>query len=54
MLTFVQQRGNTTFYEWRTGTVPRVVERPFVEEESTEVITEDTVGFILLSMSISN
>lgn len=32
MITFVQSRGNTTFYEWRTGTAPTVVERPVVEE----------------------
>lgn len=45
VLTFVQRRGNTTFYEWRTGTVPTVVERPFVEEESTEIVTEDTIDW---------
>uniref|UniRef100_A0A3Q1I420 CDK5 regulatory subunit associated protein 3 n=1 Tax=Anabas testudineus TaxID=64144 RepID=A0A3Q1I420_ANATE len=34
LLTFVQKSGNTTFYEWRTGTVPTVVERPIAEDAS--------------------
>ncbi|EPQ05082.1 CDK5 regulatory subunit-associated protein 3 [Myotis brandtii] len=32
MLRFVQKRGNSTVYEWRTGTEPTVVERPHLEE----------------------
>lgn len=32
MLRFVQKRGNSTVYEWRTGTEPSVVERPHLEE----------------------
>lgn len=44
MLTFVQKRGNATFYEWRTGKTPTVVERPVVEEAPAAAITEDTVG----------
>ena len=45
MVTFAQERGNTTFYEWRTGTVPTVVERPVVEDEPPDAATEDTVSF---------
>uniref|UniRef100_A0A8C4IIK7 CDK5 regulatory subunit associated protein 3 n=1 Tax=Dicentrarchus labrax TaxID=13489 RepID=A0A8C4IIK7_DICLA len=45
MLTFVQKRGNATFYEWRTGKVPTVIERPFVEDAPPDAVTEDTVGF---------
>lgn len=44
MLTFVQKRGNATFYEWRTGKTPTVVDRPVVEEAPADAITEDTVG----------
>uniref|UniRef100_A0A672H7W9 CDK5 regulatory subunit associated protein 3 n=1 Tax=Salarias fasciatus TaxID=181472 RepID=A0A672H7W9_SALFA len=45
MLTFAQKKGNATFYEWRTGKVPSVVERPAVEEAPPDSITEDTVSF---------
>lgn len=45
MLTFAQKRGNTTFYEWRTGEVPTVIERPVVEDAAPDTITEDTVSF---------
>uniref|UniRef100_A0A7N8YJG6 CDK5 regulatory subunit associated protein 3 n=1 Tax=Mastacembelus armatus TaxID=205130 RepID=A0A7N8YJG6_9TELE len=45
MLTFVQKRGNTTFYEWRTGKVPTVVERPVVEEAPPETVTEDMINW---------
>uniref|UniRef100_A0AAX7U8B7 CDK5 regulatory subunit associated protein 3 n=1 Tax=Astatotilapia calliptera TaxID=8154 RepID=A0AAX7U8B7_ASTCA len=45
MLTFAQKRGNATFYEWRTGKVPTVVERPVVGESPPDTITEDTVSF---------
>ncbi len=48
MLTFVQNRGNTTFYEWRTGKVPTVVERPVAEEAPPDTVTADTVGLTLL------
>lgn len=45
MLTFAQKRGNATFYEWRTGKVPTVVERPVVDESPPDTVTEDTVSF---------
>lgn len=53
MLTFAQKRGNTTFYEWRTGKVPTVIERPVVEEASPDTITEDTVGFTMSLLCVS-
>ncbi|XP_028989046.1 CDK5 regulatory subunit-associated protein 3 isoform X2 [Betta splendens] len=45
LLTFVQKNGNTTYYEWRTGKVPTVVERPVVEDAPPETITEDTIDW---------
>lgn len=45
MLVFAQKRGNTTFYEWRTGTAPTVTERQLVEDAPPDSISEDTVGF---------
>uniref|UniRef100_A0A3Q2UZ76 CDK5 regulatory subunit associated protein 3 n=1 Tax=Haplochromis burtoni TaxID=8153 RepID=A0A3Q2UZ76_HAPBU len=45
MLTFAQKRGNETFYEWRTGKVPTVVERPVVGESPPDTITEDTIDW---------
>lgn len=45
MLTFVQKRGNATFYEWRTGNAPTVVERPVVEDAPLETVTEDTIDW---------
>ncbi|XP_077359467.1 CDK5 regulatory subunit-associated protein 3 [Festucalex cinctus] len=45
MLTFVQKRGNATFYEWRTGKVPTMVERPLVEETPVEAPAEDTIDW---------
>ncbi|XP_067343388.1 CDK5 regulatory subunit-associated protein 3 isoform X3 [Channa argus] len=45
MLTFVQNRGNTTFYEWRTGKVPTVIERPIVEDAPPETVTECTIDW---------
>ncbi|KAM3837975.1 CDK5 regulatory subunit-associated protein 3-like, partial [Diretmus argenteus] len=42
LLIFVQRRGNTTFYEWRTGEVPTVVERPVMEEAPPDTVTEET------------
>ncbi|XP_034715556.1 CDK5 regulatory subunit-associated protein 3 [Etheostoma cragini] len=45
MLTFAQTRGNTTFYEWRTGKAPTVIERPVVEEAPTDTVTEDMIDW---------
>ncbi|KAM9336102.1 CDK5 regulatory subunit-associated protein 3 isoform 2-T2 [Symphorus nematophorus] len=45
MLTFAQKRGNATFYEWRTGSVPTVIDRPVVEEAPAETVTEDTIDW---------
>lgn len=42
MLRFAQKRGNSTVYEWRTGTEPSVVERPQLEEPP-EQVEEDAV-----------
>uniref|UniRef100_A0A667IQ31 CDK5 regulatory subunit associated protein 3 n=1 Tax=Lynx canadensis TaxID=61383 RepID=A0A667IQ31_LYNCA len=44
MLRFVQRRGNTTVYEWRTGTEPSVVERPHLEEPP-EPVEEDAIDW---------
>lgn len=51
LLTFVQKSGNTTFYEWRTGKVPTVVERPVVEDAPPDTLTEDTVSFTVTILS---
>ncbi|XP_061562039.1 CDK5 regulatory subunit-associated protein 3 isoform X1 [Phycodurus eques] len=45
MLTFVQKRGNPTFYEWRTGKVPTVTERPHVEETPAKAPADDTIDW---------
>ncbi|XP_026207113.1 CDK5 regulatory subunit-associated protein 3 isoform X2 [Anabas testudineus] len=45
LLTFVQKSGNTTFYEWRTGTVPTVVERPIAEDACPETLTEGMIDW---------
>ncbi|KAK5851203.1 hypothetical protein PBY51_002016 [Eleginops maclovinus] len=45
MLTFAQQKGNTTFYEWRTGNIPTVIERPVVEEAPSETVTDDMIDW---------
>uniref|UniRef100_A0A1A8DZA3 CDK5 regulatory subunit associated protein 3 n=1 Tax=Nothobranchius kadleci TaxID=1051664 RepID=A0A1A8DZA3_NOTKA len=45
MLTFAQKKGNVTFYEWKTGKVPVVVERPVVEEVIPEALTENTIDW---------
>lgn len=45
MLTFVQKSGNTTFYEWRMGKVPTLVERPVVEDAPSVTATEEMVSF---------
>ncbi|XP_021095737.1 CDK5 regulatory subunit-associated protein 3 isoform X3 [Heterocephalus glaber] len=44
MLRFVQRRGNSTVYEWRTGTEPTVVERPSLEEPP-EPVEEDAIDW---------
>lgn len=45
MLTFIQKKGNATFYEWRTGRVPSVVERPAAEDAAAEPVAEDTIDW---------
>uniref|UniRef100_A0A671WQG2 CDK5 regulatory subunit associated protein 3 n=1 Tax=Sparus aurata TaxID=8175 RepID=A0A671WQG2_SPAAU len=45
LLTFAQKKGNATFYEWRTGKVPTVVERPVVEEAPPDTATDDTIDW---------
>ncbi|XP_037320378.1 CDK5 regulatory subunit-associated protein 3 isoform X2 [Pungitius pungitius] len=45
MLTFAQKRGNPTFYEWRTGKAPTVVERPVEEEAPPETLAEDSIDW---------
>ncbi|XP_070783355.1 CDK5 regulatory subunit-associated protein 3 isoform X3 [Enoplosus armatus] len=45
MLSFAQKRGNTTFYEWKMGKVPSVIERPVVEEAPPDTVTEDTIDW---------
>uniref|UniRef100_A0A4W5PWZ9 CDK5 regulatory subunit associated protein 3 n=1 Tax=Hucho hucho TaxID=62062 RepID=A0A4W5PWZ9_9TELE len=45
MLTFAQQRGNPTFYEWRTGKAPAVIERPVMEEAPPDTVTEETIDW---------
>ncbi|XP_047564246.1 CDK5 regulatory subunit-associated protein 3 isoform X1 [Lutra lutra] len=44
MLRYVQRRGNSTVYEWRTGTEPSVVERPHLEEPP-EPVEEDAIDW---------
>lgn len=44
LLTFVQKKGNTTFYEWRTGNTPVIVEKPVMEEAPADTVTEETVS----------
>lgn len=44
LLRFVQKKGNTTVYEWKTGNVPTVIERPLMEEAPPDVVTEETVS----------
>ncbi|XP_046887882.1 CDK5 regulatory subunit-associated protein 3 isoform X1 [Hypomesus transpacificus] len=45
MLRYVQQKGNTTFYEWRTGMSPTVIERPVMEEAPPDTVTEETIDW---------
>ncbi|XP_004591166.2 CDK5 regulatory subunit-associated protein 3 [Ochotona princeps] len=44
MLRYVQERGNSTVYEWRTGMEPSVVERPH-REEPAEPVEEDAIDW---------
>ncbi|XP_048870236.1 CDK5 regulatory subunit-associated protein 3 [Brienomyrus brachyistius] len=48
MLTFIQQRGNTTVYEWRTGGAPCVIERPTMEEAPLDTVTEEAIDWSAL------
>ncbi|XP_034049442.1 CDK5 regulatory subunit-associated protein 3 isoform X2 [Thalassophryne amazonica] len=45
MLTFVQKRGNTTYYEWRTGNVPTAVEKSVPAEAPPDTTTEDVIDW---------
>lgn len=45
LLRFVQKKGNTTVYEWKTGNVPTVIERPVMEEAPPDVVTEETIDW---------
>lgn len=45
MLSFVQRKGNTTVYEWRTGSAPTVIERPVVEDLPPDAVTEETIDW---------
>ncbi|XP_028724879.1 CDK5 regulatory subunit-associated protein 3 isoform X1 [Peromyscus leucopus] len=44
MLRYVKKKGNSTVYEWRTGTEPSVVERPQLEEPP-EQVQEDEIDW---------
>uniref|UniRef100_A0A4W4ENG8 CDK5 regulatory subunit associated protein 3 n=1 Tax=Electrophorus electricus TaxID=8005 RepID=A0A4W4ENG8_ELEEL len=45
MLSFIQQKGNATMYEWRTGRAPTVIERPVVEEAPPDTVTEEKIDW---------
>ncbi|XP_040032842.2 CDK5 regulatory subunit-associated protein 3 isoform X2 [Gasterosteus aculeatus] len=46
MLAFAQKKGNPTFFEWRTGKTPTVVERPVVVEEAPpDALAEDSIDW---------
>lgn len=45
MLCFIQKKGNTTVYEWRTGEVPKTIERPVVEEAPPDTVTEEVIDW---------
>lgn len=45
IVTYVQQKGNTTFYEWKTGKAPMVIERPVMEEAPPDIVTEETIDW---------
>ncbi|XP_007259224.2 CDK5 regulatory subunit-associated protein 3 [Astyanax mexicanus] len=49
MLSFIQRKGNTTVYEWRTGSAPTVIERPVVEDLPPDTVTEETIDWGNLS-----
>ncbi|KAM9209245.1 CDK5 regulatory subunit-associated protein 3 isoform 2-T2 [Dugong dugon] len=44
LLRYVQKRGNSTVYQWRTGTEPSVVERPHLEAPP-EQVEEDAIDW---------
>ncbi|XP_041122539.1 CDK5 regulatory subunit-associated protein 3 [Polyodon spathula] len=44
LLRHTQCRGNTTVYEWRTGSPPSLIERPSVEEEGVSA-AEDSIDW---------
>ncbi|XP_030077213.1 CDK5 regulatory subunit-associated protein 3 isoform X2 [Microcaecilia unicolor] len=44
MLRYIQERGNSTVYEWRTGIRPDVIQRPR-EEEMKEPTEEDQIDW---------
>ncbi|CAL8382270.1 unnamed protein product [Gadus morhua 'NCC'] len=45
LLTFAQKKGNTTFYEWRTGHAPVVVDKPVMDEAPADTVTEETINW---------
>ncbi|KAK3559656.1 hypothetical protein QTP86_013613 [Hemibagrus guttatus] len=45
MLSYIQQKGNTTVYEWKTGNIPTVIERPVIEEAPPDMVTEETIDW---------
>ncbi|XP_018581607.1 CDK5 regulatory subunit-associated protein 3 [Scleropages formosus] len=48
MLMFVQRRGNTTMYEWRTGTAPSLIERPVEDEAPLDMVTGESIDWGVL------
>uniref|UniRef100_A0A8C4THE9 CDK5 regulatory subunit associated protein 3 n=1 Tax=Erpetoichthys calabaricus TaxID=27687 RepID=A0A8C4THE9_ERPCA len=45
MLRYCQHKGNTTVYEWRTGSPPSVIERPLIEGTLTDTVAEDSIDW---------
>ncbi|XP_039595503.1 CDK5 regulatory subunit-associated protein 3 [Polypterus senegalus] len=45
MLRYSQLKGNTTVYEWRTGSPPSVIDRPLIEGTPTNTVAEDTIDW---------
>ncbi|KAF5906349.1 CDK5 regulatory subunit-associated protein 3, partial [Clarias magur] len=45
MLSFIQKKGNTTVYEWKTGNVPTVIERPVVEDAPPDTVTDEMIDW---------
>lgn len=37
-------------YEWKTGNVPTVIERPVMEEAPPDVVTEEMVRFLPINL----